>query len=68
MSRIGGINKIMNRLNRDQQKRDWNLIIVKTNKQLPEPDWTKSVKKIDAYMEKICIDVGIDFMKIAGHG
>jgi len=68
MSSFGGLQKVQSYYNRMQQKRDWQLILSKIRKEQPAPDWTKSVKKIDAYMEKVCNENGINFKEICGVG
>lgn len=69
MSRTQGLIKVQHIFNRSQQKADWRLLKMKTGKQLNEPDWVLSVKKIDKYMEQVCKENGIDFNKeICGRG
>ncbi len=68
MSKIGGIQKMMNGINRNQQKRDWRLLISKVGREFKEPDWSMSVKKIDVYMEQIAKENGITTNEFFGQG
>lgn len=65
---VYGLIKLTSYFNRVQQKRDWKLIVRMAEKDLQPPDWNKSVKKIDAYMEAICKEHNIDFKEICGVG
>lgn len=65
---VKGLIKLTSYFNRVQQKRDWQLILSKIGKELTPPDWSKSVKKIDAYMETVCKENNIEFNEIVGVG
>lgn len=68
MSSFGGLQKVTSYYNKMQQRRDWQLILKLTSKEIPEPDWTKSVKKVDEYMEKVCAENNLDSNKVLCHG
>jgi hypothetical protein len=68
MSRTLGLIKVQSYYNRIQQKRDWQLILRTINKELPPPDFTKSVKKIDFYMEQVCKENNLNHLEIFGRG
>lgn len=68
MSSFGGLMKLQSYWNKVQQRRDWQLILKTIGKELPEPDWTKSVKKVDAYMENICKENNINHLDYFGRG
>lgn len=68
MSSFQGLIKSTDSVNRLQQKRDWELIIRTIGKEIPPPDWTKSVKKIDKYMEKICRENNLNHLNFFGRG
>ena len=63
-----GLIKVTSYYNRIQQKKDWDLILYLTGKELKEPDWNLSVKKIDKYMEGVCKDHHINFKDVCGKG
>lgn len=66
MSSFKGLIKSTSIANRAQQKRDWKLICITIGKELPSPDWSKSVKKIDKYMENVCIKHGLNHLDFFG--
>lgn len=68
MSSFQGLQKVQSYWNRVQQKRDWQLIIKTIGREIPAPDWTKSVKKIDNYMEEVCRQNNINHLDFFGRG
>jgi hypothetical protein len=68
MSRQKGLIKLQSLINRDQQHRDWELILRLVNKPIDPPDWNSSVNKIDIYMARICKENNISFKDVCGVG
>lgn len=68
MASYTGLIKTNHAVNRAQQRADWVLICQTVGKELPAPDWSASVKKVDAYMAQVCRDHNLDPMKYFGRG
>jgi hypothetical protein len=68
MSSFGGLMKVQSYWNKIQQKRDWVLIVKTIGQELQEPDWSKSVKKVDKYMEDICKKYNLNHLEFFGRG
>ena len=68
MSSFGGLIKATSYFNRIQQKRDWAIIIKAIGRDIPEPDWNKSVKNIDKYMEDVCKKNGLNHLDFFAKG
>lgn len=68
MSSFAGLQKVQSYWNRVQQKRDWQLILKTIGKEVQAPDWSKSVKKIDRYMEQVCKENGLNHLEYFGCG
>jgi len=66
MSKLGGLIKQTDYWNRVQQKREWKMILSEISGNEPDPDFTLSVKKIDKYMESVCVKYGLVFSNYCG--
>ena len=68
MASYTGLIKTNYAVNRNQQRQDWALICRTVGKELTPPNWEASVKKVDAYMEQVCREHGLDPMQFFGRG